>query len=555
MSKQHATTLVEMLDNSAESYPQGKLVFVTGRASRQELSFCDLAQQSKRYASGLRRLGLKQGELVGLLFSTRPEFILSLMGAMRAGGVAVPLPTYSGLQSLSGHAERLTRTIEHSAPRFLITEPRFHNLLRDALGETFFQNYRVLLAEEIVGAGDDHACPPPPHDALCLVQYTSGSTGTPKGVALQHRNVLAGIAAIKHGMRGTREDIACSWLPLFHDMGLIGLLCTVAFGGAQYLHTQRSFIGNPGAWLHEFMKCAATIYTGPNFSFAHMLSSIDDAELEGLDLSRWRVAFNGSEPINPLVVEQFVERFAPYGFRPETMFPVYGMAEATLALSFSALNRLPVIHWFDGPALANEGAAVPVSPSSPMAKGLVAVGEAVLNHTVRVVDAAGMDVPENRIGEIEARGPAVMVGYYADAAATEEVLRDGWLRTGDLGFISAGLLFVTGRSKELVIINGRKFYPADIEQIAQTVPGVYQGHCIAFGLQEGYTEQMVVAVETELRHESDRADLSARLQSIISPRTGLGEIRICLLKRGAIPRTSSGKMQRLLFKNTFHLRE
>jgi len=552
MGQRHAATLAEMLDDSAESYPQGKLVFVASRSRRQELPFCDLSQRALHFARGLRRLGLQKGDLVGLLFSTQPDFIVSFMGVVRAGGAAVPLPTSSGLQNIAGYAERLTRILGHSRPRFLVIEPRFRDLLRDVVGETFFQDHRVFLAEEVEAEGGEAPCPWPRGDDLCLVQYTSGSTGAPKGVALQHRNVMAGITAIGHGMRATRADVACSWLPLFHDMGLVGLLCTIGFGGAQYLHTQRSFVGNPGAWMREFMTCGATVYTGPSFSFAHMLNNIDDEELEGLDLSRWRVAFNGSEPIDPLIVEQFLRRFSGYGFKPETMFPVYGMAEVTLAISFSALNRPPVIRWFDGPALANEGKAVACSPSSHAARGVVAVGEAVLGHAVRIVDVRGSELPEDCVGEIEARGPAVMVGYYADAAATEEVFRDGWLRTGDLGFISGGLLFVTGRSKEMVIINGRKFYPHDIEQVAHSVPGMNRGHCVAFALSEGYAEHMMVVVETDLRHEPERAALSARLHSVISQHTGLSEIRICLTKRGAIPRTSSGKVQRLLLKNTFH---
>jgi acyl-CoA synthetase (AMP-forming)/AMP-acid ligase II len=542
-------TLIAALERSANSYPDHELVFRLSATNVQALPLSELALKSKRYADGLRRLGLHKDDLVGLLLSTRPEFILSLMGITRAGGVPVPLPSFSGIQSLSGFTKRLAHIVEHSKTRYILTEQKFLDLLRQSLGEEFLARYRVLTLDALETEGSHLPDMILHDDDLCLVQYTSGSTAAPKGVALTHGNVFAGLAAIMHGIQATSEDITCSWMPLFHDMGLIGLLSSISCGSSHYLHTQRSFIGNPGAWLREFSNCGATVYKGPNFSFAHM-SNIDDEELTGLDLSRWRIAFNGSEPIDPSVVERFTERFSPYGFRPEAMLPVYGMAEATLAASFSPLGMPPAILWFDSEVLSGEGRAVKCSRWSRSAKGLVSVGRAVLDHTVRIVDDHEIDLPENVVGEIQIKGPAVMFGYYADPEATNEALHQGWLCTGDLGFISGGLLFITGRIKEMVIVNGRKFYPQDVEQLVRKLPGVYQDHCVAFGQVEGYTEQMSLAVETELSSEVEKSTLANRMMSLLADELGLSSVNVFLLKRGGIPRTSSGKYQRALLRDT-----
>jgi acyl-CoA synthetase (AMP-forming)/AMP-acid ligase II len=553
MSRDCVETLIDALDSSAELYPQRKLCFSGFRAGTQEISFYDIAEVSKRYACGLRRLGLKKGDLVSLLISTRPEFIFSFIGTIRAGGVPVPLPTYSGLQSLDGFTERLAHIIKHSGARYLVTEQRLFDWIQDCLKKEFFTDLCWLTPAEIDAQGDGWSLPALGSNDLCLVQYTSGSTAAPKGVALTHRNVVAGLAAIAHEIQITAEDVWCSWLPLYHDMGLIGMLCGMAYGASLYLDSQRSFIGNPGAWLREFSRCGGTLYAGPSFSFAHMLENIDEEQLAELDLSRWRIAFNGSEPIAPLVVEQFIQRFSKVNFRPQAMFPVYGMAEATLAVSFPELGSKPLIQWVDSKVLAEAGKVVKVARSNPLARGVLSVGKAVYGHTVRIVDSLKAELPENYVGEVQVKGPAVMVGYYGDSERSTAALREGWLCTGDLGYISNGLLFITGRVKEMVIVNGRNFYPQDIEQLVSSIDGVYKGHCLALGHTDSSTEEMIVAVETNICNEVERSVLANKLCSLISNHLGLFAVRICLLKPGGIPRTSSGKYQRLLLRDNLRL--
>lgn len=540
-------TLADALDDSAERYPNSKIHFSDFRTGSQEFSFPEIATASRRYACGLQQLGLQKGDLVGLHLSTRPEFIYSLFGTVQAGGVPVPLPTYSGFQGLAGFIERLAHILEHSGARYLITQ-RLFDWSQDHLEPQSFKNCQWLTLEEIDAAADRGFLRRRGSSDLCLVQYTSGSTAAPKGVALTHQNVLAGLGAIAHEIQLTSADVWCSWLPLYHDMGLIGMLCGLAYGASLNLSKPRSFIGDPGGWLGEFSRSGGTLYAGPSFSFAHLLKNIDDEQLAALDLSGWRLALNGSESIDPLIVEQFIERFSQAGFRASAMFPVYGMAEATLAVSFPPLGSEPITQWVDGEVLAEANKPIKVVRSSPQARGVVSVGRAVNAHTVRIVGASSTELPEDAVGEIQVKGPAIMAGYYADLKESAAVLQDGWLSTGDLGYISEGRLFITGRAKEMIIVHGRKFYPQDVEPLVSSVAGVYKGRCVALGETSNPVE-MTVVVETNLRSQRERVALIHQLRSRVSHHLGLFALRICLLQPGGIPRTSSGKQQRLLLRD------
>lgn len=538
---------------SAERYPESKICFSSFRSGLQEVSFEDITVLSQRYACGLQQLGLQNGDLVGLHLSTQPEFVYSFLGTIRAGGVPVPLPTYSGCQGLAGLMERLKHILVHCRARYLITEPHLFDGVQAQLRAEIFPDHHWLTPAEIDAAGNGATLLRQGRSDLCLVQYTSGSTAAPKGVALTHGNVLAGLAAISNEIRLTSADVWCSWLPLYHDMGLIGMLCNLAQGASLYLSRPRSFIGDPGGWLGKFSQWGGTLYAGPSFSFAHMLTNINDEQLARLDLSHWRLAFNGSESIDPLVIEQFIERFSQVGFRASAMFPVYGMAEATLAVSFPVLGSQPVTQWVDGKILAESGRPVAVGRSSPKARGVVSVGRAVRGHTVRIVDSRGVELPENAVGQIQVKGPAIMTGYFADLKESAMVLRDGWLSTGDLGYLCEGLLYITGRAKEMIIVNGKKFYPQDVEPLVNHLDGVYKGRCVAFGSANGAAQQMTVVVETNLNSKLERTALVSKLRSLVSNHLGLFALQIYLLQPGSIPRTSSGKQQRLLLRDQLQL--
>ncbi|HEU5322491.1 MAG TPA: AMP-binding protein, partial [Methylomirabilota bacterium] len=380
---------------------------------------------------------------------------------------------------------------------------------------------------------------------LAFVQYSSGSTTAPRGVALSHANVLAGIEAIARGMQATRDDVCWLWIPLFHDMGLVSTLTGLAVGYAQALWPPVAFVGRPDRWFREFAAARATIYVGPNFSYEYLLAAVEDDVLERADLSGWRIAFNGAELIDARGMLRFLERFGRAGFRPEAMRPVYGLAEATLAVTFPEIGAAPVVHWVDRDVLARERRVAAVPPEHPAARGVVGVGRAVFGHEVRVADEAGTVLGEGRVGEVQVRGPAVMRAYYRAPAATRAAFVGGWLRTGDLGYAAGGQLFIVGRLKEVLVVRGRKLHPEDVETVVRDVPGVYRRRCVAFPNTWDGAERIGVAVETRLRAPAQRAELHAAIRARVGTELGAGDCEVYLLGPRSILRTSSGKVRRL----------
>jgi fatty-acyl-CoA synthase len=535
------STLPHLLDAVGSRYPDTLSHFPTEGTA---LSRAEWAERAGRYAGGLQHHGVRPGELVGLLMPTSPAFGPVFFGVLRAGAVPVVLPLPAAFGYFHAYLVRLRHILADAQIGTVISDSRFLRVVGQRCGTVRFLTPENLLREDTRPAsvalrGSD----------LAFVQYTSGSTAVPKGIGLTHENILASIAAIAHGMRASPDDVYCQWLPLWHDMGLISLLTTMATGATQYLWPPAAFIQDPANWLFEFARCGGTVYAGPEFSYDYMLTGVAEDRLPALDLSRWRIAFNGAEPIDPRALERFIEYFGRAGFRPQTMFPVYGLAEATLAVTFPDLERTPTIEWVNRAELASSRRAVRVPRGHPRARGLVAVGRAVLGHRIRIIDDDGRELGERQVGEIQVRGPAVMKGYYRRPEDTRRVLVGGWLRTGDLGYVSHGLLFIAGRTKELIIVRGVNIYPEDVEALIRETGGVYQKRCIAFGLDGSSGERgerMGVAIETDLADAPARARLADSVWTRVSSHLGIRNLDVYLLKPRSLPRTSSGKYQRLL---------
>lgn len=367
----------------------------------------------------------------------------------------------------------------------------------------------------------------PTPDDLALIQFTSGSTAAPKGVMLTQRNLVAACAAIGRSVPqiDDRRLLWCNWLPLHHDMGLIGMLSFFVYGIHQRLYSPRAFIGAPGRWLEDFSKVGGNIYAGPNFSYRAMLDALEPEQLASLDLRGWRAAFNGAEPICADVVDAFIDRLSPAGFRPEAMFPVYGMAEATLAVSFSSLDA--PVKCFD---FEDRG----------FKRRLVSVGRAIDGHEIRVICDDRLTV-NDEVGEIEVRGPAVMKGYVSDPDATERVMHDGWLRTGDLGLWHDGELYITGRAKDMIILQGRNIYATDAESAVSALDGVHRKRVAAFADPD--KERIYVAIESRLDGVS-RMDLASRARIRLVSWLETESVEVHVLPPNQIPHTTSGKVQR-----------
>jgi acyl-CoA synthetase (AMP-forming)/AMP-acid ligase II len=530
-----------MLDVSSTRWPERTFHF---HSTRERMTLAELAEQSRRFAGGLRAHGVRRGDLVALVLPSCRDFFVAWFGILRAGAVPAPLALPTASRGLEPYFQRLRRILADADMHHLLLPDRFLPLV--PVGA--LEGIRVLSPSTVSAEASTLLDEPLAPQDLVMVQYTSGSTSQPKGVALQHQNLLAALRAIAHGIQVTEADVNGQWLPLHHDMGLIGALAGIAAGVEHHIWSPSSFIKDPGGWLEEFARLRATVYAGPNFSYGYLLSSVDDEQLARLDLSAWRIAFNGAEPIDPKCVQRFLERFAPAGLRPSTLLPVYGLAEVTLPATFPPLGVEPRITWVDREVLAREHQARPVPAAHPNARGVLSVGRPVLDHDLRVVDAEGRELAEGHIGEVTLRGPAVMQGYYRNPEATRLALREGWLHTGDLGFVLDGQLHVTGRSKEMIIVRGTNVYPMDVEALVRELPGIHRDGCVAFGLGEDGHEQLAVLVETKLREPEALQQLARTAQGLLSAHLGLGDARLYLVAPRTLERTTSGKYQRLLMR-------
>jgi fatty-acyl-CoA synthase len=385
---------------------------------------------------------------------------------------------------------------------------------------------------------------------ICFLQYTSGSTTSPRGVMVTHANLMANIVTFlgPHGLDGGPGDVAVSWLPLYHDMGLIGfILGPLVYIGPAVILPTTSFARDPRVWLKAIDKYRGTISYAPNFAYAQVLKRLRDQDLESLDLSCWRVAGCGAEPIHAPTLLSFAERLAPAGFRAEAFMPSYGLAESTLAVSIYPHDALLRIDRIDAETL-KLGRAHPAAENNGKASDLVSCGPPLPDHQVAIVNDDWMTLPEREVGEIVVKGPSVAKGYFRNPEATAATWRDGWLRTGDLGYLADGELFVCGRSKELIIIRGANYYPQDIELTVRDLPGVKRGNVAAFSVNEGAEERLVILAEADPR-EGDA--LRQAIATRIREATGLDVHRIALVPAGTLLRTTSGKLQRRKMKQLY----
>jgi fatty-acyl-CoA synthase len=555
-------TLSGLLDATAARQPSETVRFWS---EDQSVSYAELAAAARALAAGLVAEGVRPGDAVGVLSPNAPEFFAALFATAAAGGAACPLPLPFGLRDIGGYGRRLAGIAAAAGLRTVLCSPQLTPFLAHL--SVILPSVRFLTTDAASGTAPDaasgtapdaaagatadatpggaDALPPVSPDDAAIVQFTSGSTAQPKGVVLTHRNVLAGLAAISAGIKLGAGDSGGFWLPLFHDMGLFGVLAGIQAGIPMHIWSPVAFIKHPDRWLREFQASGATISAMPNFGYEMLTAAVSPAEAAQLDLTRWRIAFNGAEAVLAPAVTEFTARFAPAGFRPAAMYPVYGMAEATLAVTFPPLDRAPAFDRVDRDALA-AGRAVATAPGTLGARVVAGVGRPVAGMELRVVDpASGVPLPDDVVGEIQIRGASVTPGYLTqDAAGLSGIGPDGWLATGDLAYQRDGEVYVTGRLKEMITVRGANYYPQDVELIARTVPGVFRGNCAAVAGADGGAEEVVLVAETALTAAA--ADqLAADLRRRVAAELGLAAVTVRLVKPRAIPRTSSGKVRRL----------
>ncbi|HXU74438.1 MAG TPA: AMP-binding protein [Polyangia bacterium] len=498
--------------------------FIDRDEREQLLSHAELHRRARRFAASLAALGVAPGDRVALVLPTGPGFFVAFLGTLAAGAVPVPLYPPVRLGRLPEYHAATQRMLTRVGAVLVLSEPRVLALLGETVARARPRLGARIVAEVEAAARGEHE-----HAAaageLALIQFSSGTTVAPKPVALTHANLLAQCAALYALMPHTPavRQRGVVWLPLYHDMGLVASLLGLYYPGEVALLPPEAFLTRPALWLRALSRRRATISTAPSFAYALCADRIRDDELAGVDLSAWRFALNGAEPISTAVMERFCERFARYGFDPRAVVPVYGLSEATLAVSFTPPGR--------GLRALRVGQ-----------RDLVSVGVPIPGVAVEVRDEDGAAQRDGRLGRIFARGPSVTRGYFDDPAASRAVLAGGWLDTGDLGFVDGGELFIAGRAKDVIIIRGANHAPEEFEESLDGVPGLRAGCAVALPLATSEGEALLILAEEKPGARDET--LAERIAARVAAYTGVRPRKVVVLAPGTLPRTSSGKRRR-----------
>ncbi len=551
-------TLTDALLYRARLQPEKTHILLYGDDPQaRPITHGELLRGAQAVGAALQRRGLRPGGAVALMLPTCAEFFPCFFGILLAGGVPVPLYPPFRADRIEEYAARQTAILQNAEAHFLLT---FHQAERVArlLQPSVPTLQGVVDAAELAREGreflDRAADGRPqlflPHQALpeelALVQYTSGSTGSPKGVMVTHANLLANIRSIGAAANLGPEDVAVSWLPLYHDMGLIGAwFVPLFFGIPVVVLSPLAFLKRPARWLQAIHRHRGTISPAPNFAYELAARKIPDEEIAGLDLSSWRAALNGAEPVRMETVERFVRRFAACGFQRGALIPVYGLAEATLGVCSPAFGSGTKVDRVNRQAFETRGRAIPAVAGDPVALPFVCVGRPMPGVEVRIMTTDQEPATERHEGKLLFRSPGATQGYYRNPEATRALIReDGWLDSGDLAYQADGEIYITGRAKDVIIKGGRNLSPHEIEEVAGRVAGVRTGCVVAFGApdQRSGTDRLVIVAE--IRPGAQKEQASAEIVRQVSDSLGLPPDVVDLLPAGAIPKTSSGKLRR-----------
>jgi 1-acyl-sn-glycerol-3-phosphate acyltransferase len=549
-----ARSLVEVLAWHAERSPDRVHLFLQDEAERDRpITYGALQRGAEAIAAGLRDRRVGDGDRVAIMLRTEPAFFSAFLGVLLAGAIPVPIYPPFRRDLVEDYARRQLGILGNAGARALLTFP-------DALPIAAVLRSRLPSLQHVALA-DDLAAPDAPAPVgraasgdPALIQYTSGSTGEPKGVLLSHANLLANIRGIGEAIAIRPDDVAVSWLPLYHDMGLIGSwLAALYFGIPITVLSPLAFLARPARWLSAIHAHRATLSAAPNFGFDLCARRIPEEETRGLDLASWRLALNGSEPVSPATIERFTRRFAPLGFRPGAMCPVYGLAEASVALTVPAPGAGVRIDAVCRTAFQRDGQAIPAGEDESAPLCFVSCGWPLPGHEVRIVDSTGHTTGERVQGRIEFRGPSVTAGYWQNPIATRAARHDGWMDSGDLGYWADGELFITGREKDLIKKTGRNLYPQEVEDIVGAIPGVRKGCVAAFGVPDPAvgTERLVVVAETRARGGAERERLEAAVRDRVVGALGVPADVVVIAGPHSVLKTSSGKVRRSATRSAY----
>jgi len=543
-----ATTLTAAIEDLVSRFPDYECLIVLDRSGKEErTSLAHFWRRAHAARALFQERGLRPGDHAVLILPTGGDLVSAYFGVMLAGGVPALSAAPSNRISDHGVYVRFVgRVLGNAGARFVLGDEDVAGILSAApagvLGGAAVLSTR-LLADAPPDAPGDVARPRA--GDVATIQYSSGTTGDPKGVMLSHRAMLNYMRLLRDGVRLRAEDVNVNWAPLYHDMGLFGaFLLPLLCGCPTVLIPTMDFLRDPALWLWALDGYGGSVSWAPNFAYSLCARRIEDEEIEGLDLSSWRIAFNASEPVLADTVEAFATRFVPYGYRPEAMTAAWGLAETVMVATAHPVDEAPRVDRVDRRRLASEGVA---EPTSGEGLALVATGRALPNVALEIRDVeTGARLPERRVGRIWLRSNCLFEGYKNDPELSARVCVDGWLDSGDRGYLAGEDLFFVSREKDLIVIGGEKYAPHDVESAINRVPGVREGCAVAFGVANASsgTEELGAVVETRWEDDAERAELARAIRSEVTRSIGLGVRHLHLVAPGGIEKTTSGKLAR-----------
>ncbi len=554
-SPEHAQTLLDVLQWHVQEHPQRPHIYLYGDEDiAQTITYMDLSEGARKIAAGLQGYGIESGQTVAIMLPTGRDYLFTYFAILLAGAIPVPIYPPTRPSQLEEHLRRHARILNNAGAVLLITVTQA-KLPAQLLKAQVTSLRHVLIVDELTQADEQLVQAAIRGNDIAFLQYTSGSTGTPKGVVLTHSNLLANIRAMGEVTQASSSDVFVSWLPLYHDMGLIGAwLGSLYYACPLVLMSPLTFLTRPYRWLWAIHQHKGTLSAAPNFAYEFCLNKVNDEQIEALNLSSWRMAFNGAEPVNPNTLRDFASRFARYGFQPEALAAVYGLAESAVGLTFPPPGRGALIDCVQRDSLQLSGQAQAIRSKDDSYLEFAGCGRPLPGYQIRVVDQSGRELPERRVGRLQFRGPSATSGYYHNPQQTRLLFDGDWLETGDLAYMAAGELYPTGRSKEIIIRAGRNIYPYEIEQAIGEIPDIRKGCVAVFGTldKKTATERIVVLAETRESDAIILQQLHTRVDEVASGMLlGSSPDELLLLPPHSILKTSSGKIRRTACRDLY----
>lgn len=544
----HSDTLAAVLRRTHAQFPDQTAIYLLGsRQTEQAITYRELFRGAASYAQELMISGIRPGDVCIVILNHSAELIYAFFGAILAGAVPAIMPFLTEKLSPIQYRASLIALIEITRPSAVISNADFASEIRTARGVGSSPNH-ILISEDISTTIDPNNLPEanPKKEDIVLLQHSSGTTGLQKGVALSHQAIFNQLNSYSRAIQLTAQDVVVSWLPLYHDMGLIaGFLMPILCRVPLVLMSPFDWVRAPHKLLQAVTRFRGTLSWLPNFAYNFCAQKISDRHLVDVELSSWRAVINCSEPMHWNSHQMFLERFIPYGLRPEALATSYAMAENVFAVTQGGIGSPLVIDFVNKHTLLNHHIAEPCDDPAKTVN-IVSAGQAIENTCIRVIDSHGVDLPERKVGEIAIQSNCMLSEYFHRPDLTQEAFLDRWYLTGDMGYLVGGELYITGRKKDLIIIGGKNLYPQDLERLASEVPGVHPGRVVAFGVNNELagTEDVVIIAEADQTDPAQLIKLGDEIRSKVTSSSDIALRYVHIVHRGWLLKTSSGKIAR-----------